>query len=101
MTPREEYVNAIVTENKAYGLTGLKTAAEVDRELYEDALAFFRPGQGRRGPWWISGRAGIPRDPDRLSDETLEVTLVEDVATQGPVPRPYGRAAPSPPPCAA
>ena len=78
MTPREEYVNAIVTENKAYGLTGLKSAADVDRELYEDALAFFRPGPRPPGPVVDLGSgAGIPGIPIALSDETLEVTLVE------------------------
>ncbi|MHB2016644.1 MAG: 16S rRNA (guanine(527)-N(7))-methyltransferase RsmG [Candidatus Xenobia bacterium] len=78
MTTREEYVNAIVTENKAYGLTAFKTAAEVDLQLFEDALAFFRPGPRPSGPIVDLGSgAGIPGIPIALADEALEVTLVE------------------------
>lgn len=78
MSLRQDYVQSIFTENKAYGLTGLKTAEEIDLQLYEDALAFFQPGPRPSGPIVDLGSgAGIPGIPIALQDDSLEVTLVE------------------------
>ncbi|HEY4003280.1 MAG TPA: 16S rRNA (guanine(527)-N(7))-methyltransferase RsmG [Candidatus Xenobia bacterium] len=76
--PFEDYLNCILTENDAYGLTSLRQPEEVESQLLADALAFFSVPDRPAGPVADLGSgAGIPGIPLALVDPTLEVTLVE------------------------
>lgn len=74
--PFTEYLQAILTENEAYGLTAFKEAADVERQLLADSLSFFQVES--QGPVADLGSgAGIPGIPIALAAPHRHVTLVE------------------------
>jgi 16S rRNA (guanine527-N7)-methyltransferase len=81
-TPKNTYINEIISWNQKFNLTGLKTKEDIKIKLYDDSLNIARAADLSKKIKVIDigCGAGFPGIPLKIEFPDIELTLVDSVA---------------------